>query len=300
MKNTHLLDGFISHLHIEHGLSENTVSAYGHDVQEFLSFFGEDKDVKQVSSLHIQSFFTDCLKRNISSRSIARKLSSIKSFFRFLILENEIPEDPSEELSIRIRSPRLPKVLNLQWIDRLLEAPDISTHSGLRDRSILETLYSSGLRASELTGLKLYDINFTHRFIRCLGKGDKERFVPIGKIALSWIERYIQEARSHYIGSERVSDFLYLNRFGRKLSRVSIWNIVRKYAVDSGAPMKISPHMLRHSFATHLISNGADLRAVQEMLGHVSIATTEIYTHVSKDHLKQVIKNHHPRSNRKK
>ena len=198
-----LMDNYISHLSIEHGFSENTLNAYGRDVQEFFDFAGVQASITQITSAQIECYLADCLKRDLTSRTIARKLSSIKSFFRFVILENIIQSDPTEDVSVRCTSHKLPKVVNLQWIDRLFETPDTATVFGIRDRAILETLYSSGLRVSELIGLKLFDLNFTHGFIRCLGKGSKERFVPAGRNALSWIERYIQDARPAFLGPSR-------------------------------------------------------------------------------------------------
>ncbi len=235
----------------------------------------------------------------LSARSIARKLSAIRTFCRFLIEENALLDDPSEDISIHYSPPRLPKQISLHWVDRIFQCPDTSTRDGIRNRTILETLYATGMRVSELTNIKLHDLHLTHAFIRCMGKGKKERLIPVGQSAIEWIQRYIKESRPLYIKHNETQPYLFLNRSGEKISRITVWTIVRKYALEAGAPITISPHTIRHTFATHLVTNGADLRSVQEMLGHSSITTTEIYTHLSKEHLKSVVFTHHPRTREK-
>ncbi|MBN1551963.1 site-specific tyrosine recombinase XerD [bacterium] len=290
------LEDFIQFLSLERGFSENTVIAYTRDMNDFISHYPKLNRPDQISPESIRKFLLKKQKQGLSPRSIARKLSALRTFCKFFIQDNRITSDPTEDISIKFRPPRLPKTLSIEWVDRLLKAPSVKTHQGIRDRAILETLYATGIRVSELTNLSLQDLHLEHGFIRCFGKGNKERLVPIGRSACHWLQVYIQKSRPIYLSAETPSPYLFLSRNKKKMSRIALWNIVRKHAIASGAPAKLSPHMLRHSFATHLVANGADLRAVQEMLGHASITTTEIYTHVSKERLKNIVKQHHPRS----
>jgi integrase/recombinase XerD len=290
------LEEFLNYLTLERALSRNTASAYMSDVRDFLSY---DKKLKTIDNLNedaVRRYLHVKQKKGLSQRSLSRKLSSIRTFCRFLLMENVLTVDPTEELSVRYRPPRLPKVIPLHWIDKLFKSIETSTPKGIRDRAIVETLYATGIRVSELANMRVGDLHMDHGFMRCFGKGSKERLVPLGKSAIRWIQKYLDHSRPAYCNTDKLTDYLFLNRFGSRLSRTSIWNIVRTYAARAGAPQQISPHILRHSFATHLVSRGADLRAVQEMLGHVSITTTEIYTHVSRERLKSIVKHHHPRS----
>ena len=288
-----LTDRFVHYLLVIRMLSENTVNAYARDVRAFLlqcpdPASADENDIRNhIESLHNQG---------VKPRSIGRKLSSVRTLYAFLIQEGLTNEDPTENIKVRFSSRSLPKQVSLQWIDKLLAAPDVSKPAGIRDRAILELMYATGLRVSELTSLRLYDLHLDRGFIQCIGKGNKERLIPLGISAANWIETWRQGARQSFLKPGRQSDFVFLNRFGNSISRVSIWRMLKKYALQAGAPSNIHPHMLRHSFATHLVANGADLRAVQEMLGHASISTTEIYTHVARERMKRIINKHHPRS----
>ncbi|MBN1355528.1 site-specific tyrosine recombinase XerD [bacterium] len=292
------IEDYVNHLVLERGMSRNTAAAYSGDIRSFLNSCSGLDEPGDISEHTVQSHLAKLQKRGLSHRTIARNLAAIRSFCRFLVLENAIVDDPTEDLSVRYRPPRLPKVLSLEVIDRIFQIIDTSSVKGIRDRAVLETLYATGIRVSELTNIRLGDVHAEHGFIRCFGKGNKERLVPLGGSAISWIRRYLDRSRTAYTSENAVSDYLFLNRFGRRLSRVSVWNMIRHYARRAGAPPHVSPHVLRHSFATHLVSRGADLRAVQEMLGHSSITTTEIYTHVSRERLKSIVKQHHPRTDR--
>ncbi len=284
---------------VERGLSKNSLSAYRYDVESFLVFLGESGRLHDsISEQDIASFLSLLQSRGLSQRSLARKLTALRSFCAVMKDERCMQEDPTEKISVHFRAKRLPKVIPLGWIDTLLKAPEQSSREGLRDRAILETLYATGLRVSELSSLTLGNINLDHGFVRTIGKGNKERLVPIGRSAIRAILKYLQEARGSFLKQGCTSPYIFLNRSGSKLSRVSIWAIVKRAAILSGAPVNISPHVLRHSFATHLVANGADLRAVQEMLGHASISTTEIYTHIAKETLRRIVVEHHPRGRR--
>ena len=293
-----LIDSFLDHLRAERNLSVHTISAYERDLRDAV---GRDAfkngDILPDS---IREFLESSMANGLTARSAARKLSAIRSFCRFLINENILNTDPSESIRIHYRIPHLPKYLSVPWIDAMFGKPDIRDPAGIRDRAILEILYATGLRVSEVALLKISDIQLDYGFVRCIGKGKKERLVPMGKSACRWIKQYLERSRNSYSGLNKTTPYLFLSRRGDHLSRVSIWSIVRKYAIMAGAPRSVSPHVLRHSFATHLVANGADLRAVQEMLGHASISTTEIYTHVARERLKSIIREHHPRSDQRK
>ncbi len=284
---------------VERGLSKNSLSAYRYDIESLLLFLGEsDRLHESITEQDIEDYLTELQSRGLSQRSMARKLTAIRSFCAVMKDERCMDNDPTEKISVQFRAKRLPKVVPLGWIDSLLKAPEQSTREGLRDRAILETLYATGLRVSELSCLTLGNINLDHGFVRTIGKGNKERLVPIGRSAIRAILKYLRDARASFLKNERTSPFIFLNRSGSKLSRVSIWAIVKRAAISAGAPVNISPHTLRHSFATHLVTNGADLRAVQEMLGHASITTTEIYTHIARETLRRIVVEHHPRGKR--
>ncbi len=293
MNSSLLFDRFIHFLTVVRNLSDHTVDAYAGDVQDFMSSIRQPENADEDA---IRNYIELLHQQNVAPRSVARKMSAIRAFFRFLVDQGIRLADPTEDIRIRFHPPHLPKPISTTWVDILLKTPDTSTSMGLRDRSILETMYATGMRVSELVGLDLYNIHTDQGFIQCTGKGGKERLIPMGKQASDWLVRYLLEVRPVQIAGKKHSDRVYLNRFGKSLSRISIWRLVRKYALQAGAPGNIHPHMLRHSFATHLVANGADLRAVQEMLGHASISTTEIYTHVARERMKQIISNHHPRA----
>ena len=290
---------FLTHVRVEKGLSANTVSAYGRDMLKFDAFAKKNKlALKSVTRDDLVDFLSSLYHQKLESRTVARHLVTLRNFFRFAQVQELIPEDPS----INLESPKirrsLPDYLRLEEVEKLLAQPDEKTPIGLRDRAMLEVLYSSGLRVSELTSLRVMDLDRAVGCVRCIGKGDKERIVPIGKKAMALVDRYLRDARPKLLGSGQPtnSPVLFLNRRGSRLSRVGVWKILSAYGRKAGLRVALTPHMLRHSFATHLLERGADLRSVQLMLGHSDISTTQIYTHVVEERLKQIYKAHHPRA----
>ncbi len=293
MNNLDYFDAFVHYLIVIRMLSNHSVDAYSADVRDFIASVDNPLNANDTA---IRKHLETLHQTGVAPRSIARKLSAIRAFYRFLIDQGLCREDPTEDVSIRFSHVTLPKPISVSWVNRLLQAPDIATPLGIRDRAILETMYATGMRVSEICSLELYGLHPEKKFVHCVGKGNKERLIPLGREAIEWIHRYMQDARPILSRGKKHCDYVFLNKLGSRLSRVSVWRMVRKYAIASGAPHNIHPHVLRHSFATHLVANGADLRAVQEMLGHASISTTEIYTHVAKERMKQIIRTHHPRS----
>jgi integrase/recombinase XerD len=286
------------YLQLERSLSENSVDAYVHDVvklRQFLELSNLTTSPQKVTLKELQAFLEYLLELGLAPHSQARVLSGIKSFYKFLLIEEEITDDPSALLEGPKLGRKLPDVLDFHEIENLLLAIDLSTAEGTRNRSILETLYSSGLRVSELVDLRISNVFADDGFIKVIGKGNKERYVPIGSDALKYMKIYLNEIRVHLTIQKGHENFVYLNRRGKKLSRVMIFTIIKNLATSTGLQKSISPHTFRHSFATHLIEGGADLRAVQEMLGHASITTTEIYTHLDRNYLKEIIHSFHPR-----
>jgi integrase/recombinase XerD len=284
---------------VEKGLSNNTVSAYRRDLVKFDAFAKKRKlALGAVRRDDLVDFLASLYHQKLESRTVARHLVTVRNFFRFAQVQELVPEDPTLNLeSPKIRR-SLPGYLRLEEVEKLLGQPDEKTPIGLRDRAMLEVLYSSGLRVSELIGLRVLDLDRSVGCVRCVGKGDKERIVPIGKKATALVEKYLREARPKLIGKGLAanSQTLFLNRRGGTFSRVGIWKILSAYGRKAGLRVALTPHMLRHSFATHLLERGADLRSVQLMLGHSDISTTQIYTHVVEERLKQIYKAHHPRA----
>ncbi|MBP6230480.1 MAG: site-specific tyrosine recombinase XerD [Paludibacteraceae bacterium] len=291
-----IIHQYSTFLMLERSLSDNTHKAYVHDVQKLLSFFHDEGiHYLQVSLPDLQRFLFQLARIGIQERSQARIISGIKSFYGFLVLENCIKDDPTELLESPKLPKKIPQVLSIQEIDALIQAVNLSTAEGQRNRAVLETLYSCGLRVSELVDLKLSAIYWQEEFIRVTGKGNKERLVPISKTALKEIKLYLEERINLPIkkGSE---DIVFLNRRGSKLTRQMIFIVINKIADEIGLNKQIGPHTFRHSFATHLLEGGANLRVIQEMLGHESILTTEIYTHVDVHFLRETILSFHPRN----
>ena len=291
------IKGFKSYLQIERSLSDNSVQAYTRDVKKFANYaIPLDLSELKITRENISNFLSEIKDEGISARSQARIISGIKAFYKYLIMEDYLKVNPTE----LIESPRiglkLPDTLSLIEIDNLIAGVDLSNKQGERNRAILETLYSCGLRVSELTNLQLSNTHFKQGYLKVIGKGDKERLAPIGGRAIKYLTIYINEVRNHQEIKKGHEDFVFLNNRGAKLTRVMIFLIIQKLAEQIGLKKKISPHTFRHSFATHLIEGGADLRAVQEMLGHESITTTEIYTHLDKEYLRSNIIQFHPRS----
>ncbi len=292
-----LIDSFFTYLTVIKGLSKNTLESYRRDVIKFAVFL-ENKNITtidQVDYKNIRDFLIYLTEQGLKSRSITRTLISIRQFFKFLLIEKIIETDPT----FLIRTPKtkrtLPEVLSLQDIEKLLSSPDESSREGIRDKAMLEVLYAAGIRVSELVELTLNDVNFELGYIVAYGKGSKERIVPIGEKAKVNLREYLDISRPNLLKS-RTSVHLFVTRLGMKMTRQGFWKIIKYYAKKSGITKNISPHTLRHSFATHLLERGADLRAIQIMLGHSDISSTQIYTHIDRERLKDVHKKYHPRS----
>lgn len=286
------------HLRLEKSLSPNSIEAYTRDVSKLNAFINGESGkigVSAVTAHHVQEFLKELTHLGVAATSQARILSGIKSFFNFLLLENIIRIDPTELIEAPKTSRKLPDVLTFEEIEKIILSFDLSKPEGERNKTIIETLYACGLRVSELVELKISNIYGRENFVKVVGKGNKERLVPIGKNSVKKIENFLKFNRNKQTAQKGQEDHLFLNRRGKKLSRVMIYTIIKNQALQVGIKKTISPHTFRHSFATHLIENGADLRAVQEMLGHESITTTEIYTHLDKKFLTETIKNFHPR-----
>jgi integrase/recombinase XerD len=291
------IKGFKSYLQIERSLSDNSVQAYIRDVKKFANYaIPIELSELKVTRVDISNFLAQINQKNISSRSQARIISGIKAFYKYLIMEDYLKINPTELIESPKIGLKLPDTLSLIEIDKLIAAVDLSNKQGERNRAILETLYSCGLRVSELVNLQLSNIHFKEGYLKVTGKGDKERLAPIGGRAIKYLTIYINEVRNHQNIKKGNEDFVFLNNRGTKLTRVMIFLIIQKLTEKIGLKKKISPHTFRHSFATHLIEGGADLRAVQEMLGHESITTTEIYTHLDNEYLRSNIIQFHPRS----
>ena len=291
-----LLDQFLHYLVVEKGLSKNTIEAYSHDLSRFLDYLRE-KGVKQcrdIGKFDIRGFLLSLKRKNLSTKSIGRDLSAIRTFFRFLIQEGILETNPIEDLESPKVAKKLPEILSLKEIEQILEQPDLQTPLGIRDRAMLEMLYATGMRVSELTHLPTHQVNLEGGYVLLYGKGSKERIVPLGSEAMKWVAVYLGTARG-ILAKRKESPFLFINRSGKGMSRQGFWKNLRDYAQRAGLRKRITPHLLRHSFASHLLERGADLRSVQMMLGHVDISTTQIYTHVTGERLKKVHKQYHPR-----
>ena len=297
MKWENVLKDYKDYLRIERGLSPNTISSYASDMEKLMGFLDEnhvEENPLQITKETVQAFIYDVAKR-INPRSQARIISGLKGFFNYLIFEGYRSDNPIELIEAPKIGRKLPDTLSTEEINQLIGAIDLSHQQGERNRAILETLYGCGLRVSELIGLKLSDLFFEEDFIKVTGKGNKQRFVPISEINKKFINIYRYEVRVHQGIQKEFSDYLFLNRRGKKLTRAMIFTIIKDLAQKIGLQKNISPHTFRHSFATHLLENGADLRAIQQMLGHESITTTEVYMHVNRQHLTDVLHQFHPR-----
>lgn len=290
---------FVSFLKIERGLAENSIFAYQNDVKK-LKDFCEVRNVspKDVRAEHLKEFVTDLYDLGLSARTQSRIISGIKQFYYFLVLEGEVKDDPSELIETPRIGRKLPEVLTIEEIDALIAAIDLSTDQGHRNKAILETLYSCGLRVSELVNLEFEQLFFDEGFIRVIGKGNKQRLVPVSPSVKKELDIYTKSVRNHQKIKPGNESYVFLNRRGAKLTRVMIFTIIKNLAEKIGLQKTVSPHTFRHSFATHLLEGGANLRAIQEMLGHESITTTEIYTHLDQQFLKEAIISFHPRNKR--
>lgn len=289
-------DSYLNYLRVERGLSSNTIEAYKRDLDKLVRFAkARKRDLLSIERNDLVQFLKHLREGGLEARSVARALVTVRSLYKFLLLDGRIKRDPSENLESPKSWQSLPKFLIKEEVDRLLQTPDISTDLGLRDRAVLELLYATGLRISELVNLKESDVNLDAGFLITLGKGSKERTVPLGRHAVDWVTQYIQ-ARSRMLGAKQsLQRNLFVTQAGRPMTRQALWKIVKSRG-EQAKIGHITPHLLRHSFATHLLENGADLRSVQMMLGHSDIGTTEIYTHVTNERLKEVYQRCHPRA----
>jgi len=284
------IESFIDYLSIERGLSSNTLQAYRRDLCQFRDWL--KKEFLQVDSTLIGNYLATLRKKGNESRTLNRKLSVVRMFYKFLYTEGKIDHNPVEGVSSPRLGRKIPSFLSEKEVEALLEAPSVDEQYGSRDRAILEVVYGAGLRISELVNLNLTDLNLKGGWVKVLGKGSKERIVPLGREACRWVRIYLRKRRTET--TDKLS--LFCNRYGKRLSRQACWKIIKKYSQKAGITKKISPHTLRHSFATHLLSRDADLRFVQELLGHTNISTTQIYTHITQERLKKVYKKYHPRA----
>ena len=291
------LKEYLSILKLEKNLSENTVLSYKNDISSFFNFLESYgvSDPSEIRQKHLTEFFKSLKEMGLTSRSASRYHSALKGFFKYLLVNKYIDESPIEKVSAPKLSKHLPSVLSVNEIELILAKPITDDKLGLRDKAVLELFYACGLRVSELINLKISSLFFDEEVIRVFGKGSKERIVPIGSSAVNWINKYLKESRPLLEKKLKSENYLFLNSRGTKLSRMGIWKIVDKYVKDAGIKKEVHPHTFRHSFATHLLEGGADLRAVQEMLGHSDISTTQIYTHIDREYIKQMHKDFHPR-----
>ncbi len=290
------LDGFLTYVVVDRGLSLNTKDNYERDLKGYLTFMDQQllQGVNEIKRDHIQLYLIELYERGLNTKSVARQLSAIRAFHQYLIIDKVCLTNPCDLIESPKLTRDLPEILSVEEVDALLESFKQETPGDVRNHAMVELLYASGLRVSELLNLKLEDVHLAMQFIKCQGKGNKERIVPIGEVAADVLELYLNIGRPKLL--KRPTDALFLNRFGEVMTRQGFWKILKKQAQIAGITKNLSPHKLRHSFATHLIENGVDLRLVQEMLGHSDIATTQIYTHISKDHLRDVFEQAHPRS----
>ncbi|SHH30907.1 tyrosine recombinase XerD subunit [Thermosyntropha lipolytica DSM 11003] len=289
---------FMAYLTYERGLSPNSVAAYNRDLEKFYAFLqekGMNNKIEDIGRDDILEFLAWQLNHGMAHTSVARSLSCLKSFYKFLQMEGYIEKNPVLNLETPKVKRKLPAVLSVEEIEKIMQQPNVLTPLGIRDRAMLELMYGTGVRVSELLSLKLDDINLTAGFLRCLGKGSKERIVPVNKTALDWVQRYLARARNFLI-KNHLEKSLFVNANGRRMSRQGFFKILARYAEQAGIKKEVTPHTLRHSFATHLLENGADLRVVQELLGHADISTTQIYTHLTTSRLREIYNRCHPRA----
>ena len=287
---------YLDHLRVERGLAENSLMAYGRDLRRLVLFARKaHKDVLGLKQQDLSACIQALRAEGLQARSVARWVHGVRGFYRFALREGLLEVDPMENLKAPRSFPALPRYLTGAEVDQLLEAPDTKTVLGVRDRAILEVLYATGLRVSELIGLRPQDLDLGLGVLTCFGKGRKERLVPLGRAAREWVKRYLSEARGSLARGQKEPN-LFLSARGRKLSRMGLWQIVRRHALAKGLERTLTPHVLRHSFATHLLERGADLRALQAMLGHQDISTTQIYTHITRERLRAVYDRFHPRA----
>lgn len=293
------LRDFIHFMIVEKGLSQNTIISYERDLKSYITYMEKVELIESLNGItrvHIVHFLNHLKQQGKSSKTLARHVASIRSFHQFLLREKATENDPSVHIETPQTERSLPKVLSLSEVEALLEAPSDKGPLPLRDKAMLELLYATGIRVSELINLNLEDLHLTMGFVRCIGKGNKERIIPLGRTATNILESYLKDGRPKLYSKQNHTESLFLNHHGKRLTRQGFWKILKSLAKKANIEKELTPHTLRHSFATHLLENGADLRAVQEMLGHADISTTQIYTHVTKTRLKDVYSKHHPRA----
>jgi len=292
----HLLDQFLHYILVEKGLSKNTIDAYSHSLNRFLDYLRRKgiQEIPRVTKLDMRAFLLGLKKQGLSTKSVVRNLAAIRSFFRFLVQEGILNANPIEELESPKIERKLPEILTLKEVEQLLEQPNSQTPIGIRDRTMLEVLYATGMRVSELTKLPVQQVNLEGGYVLVFGKGSKERIIPLGSEAMKWIILYLNSAREK-LAKGKEDPSLFINRSGRGMSRQQFWKNIKAYGRRAGIRKRITPHLLRHSFASHLLEGGADLRSVQLMLGHADISTTQIYTHVTGERLKKIHQRYHPR-----
>jgi integrase/recombinase XerD len=292
-----LIERFIHYLAVERGLALNTLESYQRDLIGYTNFLQKSgiSDLNQTRRANIIAFLADLQRKGRATSTISRNLASIRAFYGFMLRDGLIDSDPTANLESPKIEKRLPKVLTVSEVESLLNGPDLGSITGIRDKAMLELLYATGIRVSELVSLNLSDVNLNMGFLKCYGKGSKERIIPLGSVALKAVSDYIMRSRVKLL-RDSAEESLFLNHHGQRLSRQGFWKIIKKYANAVSIDKEITPHTLRHSFATHLLENGADLRSVQEMLGHADISTTQIYTHLTKSRLKEVYSKAHPRA----
>jgi integrase/recombinase XerD len=306
MNNLHELfqtamERFINHIMLDKGLSRNTRDAYQNDLRRYLLFIQEGglSDLGRIRSKDVRSYVSSLADAGLEGSSVARAVTSVRMFHRHLIAEHGLETDPTAGVELPKRTRALPSVLDIPEVLRLLEQPDMTRDQGVRDRAMIEFLYATGVRVSELIGVTQSDLLEKEQLVRVFGKGSKERIVPVGRAALHYVKKYQTEVRPRLCVGRSGGDVLFLNLRGRPMSRVAVWNMIKQYARTAGILKNVHPHTLRHCFATHLLEGGADLRSVQEMLGHADIATTQIYTHLDREYLREVLLTFHPRENPK-
>lgn len=292
-----LLNNFVEFLLVERGLAKNTIDSYKRDLKSYLTYLRLQgiKNINDTNRAIIVSYLLFMQRDGKASSSISRACAAIKSFYHFLVRERYIKDDPTINLDTPKLEHRLPRVLSVEEVDKLLKQPNLNNPLGFRDRTMLELLYATGMRVTELITLTVENINLDMGYVRCFGKGSKERILPIGSIAIKYLKKYLIDVRYKLLKGND-TNVLFLNNRGEGLSRQGFWKIIKKYSKQANLSIEVTPHTLRHSFATHLLENGADLRAVQEMLGHADISTTQIYTHITRSKIKEVYDNTHPRA----
>jgi integrase/recombinase XerD len=295
-----MVDAYLDHLRVERRLADHTLESYARDLRALARFAAASGTKPEaLDRPALEAFVRQQMSSGLSPRSVGRSVAAVRGYYKFLVVDRHLERNPAEDLQPPRAWPALPKFLSFEQVDALITAADVATPRGLRDRTMIEVLYATGMRVSELVGLRAADLHLEAEYVTCIGKGNKERLIPIGEQAADWLRRYQKEGRPALVASARVrtaaSPRLFLNARGRPLSRVGFWKILKTYSRRAGLPDSVSPHVLRHSFATHLLDRGADLRAIQTMLGHADLSTTQIYTHVLEARLRVVYDRFHPR-----